>query len=229
MVGPGELDHVGGQLHALVALDLPEDVGGAQLVLRGLREHVTHRVALVAAHERVDRAVERGREQQGLAGFGRHVEQVLDRGQEAHVGHAVGLVDDDDLDLAEVDFTALDEIGETARARDDDVDAATQVLQLQAEPGTAVEGRDPQLARAAEPLELAADLGRELAGGYQHEPARTAGIGTAEASGQRDAERDRLARAGGGAPAEITAGDAVGDGEGLDGERLVDAARGEWK
>ena len=40
----------------------------------------------------------------------RQVEQRRHCGQEAHVGHAVGLVDDDDLDLVEADLAALDEV-----------------------------------------------------------------------------------------------------------------------
>ena len=141
---------------------------------------MAHRVALVAAHERVDRAVERRREQQRLAGLRRRVEQALDHREEAHVGHAVGFVDDDDLDRVEADFAALDEVGEAARARDEDVDAAAQGLQLQAEAGAAVDGRDPQLALPAEPLELAADLRGELAGGNEDEAGRALGRGALE-------------------------------------------------
>ena len=140
----GGVDDLGGEVDALGAVDRPEVVRGRELV--GLGELVTRGVVLVATDELVDRAVERGREQQRLARLRRLVEQRLDRGQEAHVGHAVGFVDDDHLDLVEVDLAALDQVGETTRAGDEHVDAAPQRLELRAEPGAAVDGRDAQLA-----------------------------------------------------------------------------------
>ena len=78
--------------------------------------------------EHVDVAVERGREQQRLAvDSGVMVEQAPDLGQEAHVGHAVGFVDHDDLDLVEVDVAAGSmQVGEATGAGDEDVDAAAQ-------------------------------------------------------------------------------------------------------
>ena len=79
---------------------------------------------------------------------------------------------------------------------------------------------------AAEPLELAADLRGELTGGDEDEAARlTLGARLADAGDERDAERDGLARAGRGAAAEVAAGETVGDGHGLDVERVVETAR----
>ena len=126
--------------------------------------------------------------------FGVRVEQALDDREEAHVGHAVGFVDDDDLDRVEADLAALDEVGEAARARDEDVDAAAQRLQLRAEAGAAVDRGDPQLALPAEPLELAADLRRELAGRNEHEAGRALRRGSLEPHRERDAEGEGLAR-----------------------------------
>ena len=177
-------------------MDAPEEVRGARLVRRRVRQRVAHRVALVATHERVDRAVERRREQQRLTGLRRLVEQALDHREEAHVGHAVGLVDDDDLDRVEADFAALDEVDEPARARDEHVDATAQGLQLRAEAGAAVDRGDPQLALPAEPLELAADLRGELAGGNEDEAGRALRRGATEPHGERDPEGDGLARSG---------------------------------
>ena len=37
-------------------------------------------------------------------------------GQEPHLGHVVGLVEDGDLDVAELDGAALDEVVQPARA-----------------------------------------------------------------------------------------------------------------
>ena len=62
---------------------------------------VVGRVRLVVADEHVDVAVERGREEHRLALLVGEVEEAADLGQEPHVGHAVGLVDDDDADVVE--------------------------------------------------------------------------------------------------------------------------------
>ncbi len=188
-------------------------------------EQVARRVLLVATHQAVDRAVERGREEEGLARLGGLVEQLLHDGQESHVGHAVGFVDDDHLDLVEEDLAPFDEVDEATRTGDEDVDASPERLELEAEAGPAVHGGDAQLARAAEPLELAAHLGRELAGRDEHETAGVLRAGLADAGREGDTERDRLPRAGGGAAAEVATGQAVGEGHRLDVERGLEAAR----
>ena len=58
------------------------------------------RIDLVPLDEHVDGAVECGREQQRVAITGRLVEQTFHRGKEAHVGHTVGFIDNDELDIA---------------------------------------------------------------------------------------------------------------------------------
>ncbi len=68
-------------------------------------------------------AVERRREEQRLA-VGRDLaHDAVDRGLEAHVEHAVGLVEHEDLDLIEAEGAAGEEVLEAARGRDDDVRA----------------------------------------------------------------------------------------------------------
>ena len=199
-------------------------MGGGALV--GLGQEVAGRVALVALHEAVDRAVERRREQERLAGRGRAVEQLLNCGQEAHVGHAVGLVDHDELDLVEVDLAPLDQVGEPTRARDEHVDAAAQRLELRTEADAAVDRGDAELARAAEPLELTADLRRELARRDEDESTRAdAARALPDACDERDAEGDGLARPGRRAAAQVAAGETVGDGHGLDVERVDETVR----
>ena len=75
-------------------LGKPEEVANvAGLVVSSSLDGVTAGRTLVALHEPVDGTVESGREEQRLALRSRHVEDALDGGQEAHVGHAVGLVD----------------------------------------------------------------------------------------------------------------------------------------
>ena len=58
---------------------------------------VGHRVGEVALDQLVDAPVQGRREQQPLAARGDLVEDRGDLGQEAHVGHVVGLVEDGDL------------------------------------------------------------------------------------------------------------------------------------
>ena len=76
---------------------------------------VHHRVVHVAAHQHVDLAVERGREQQRLTVVRDLAHDPFDLRQEAHVGHAVGLVDDEDADLVEVELAPLEEVDQSAR------------------------------------------------------------------------------------------------------------------
>ena len=83
-----------------------------------------------ALDEDVDRAVERGREEHPLAGGRRLVHDPAHAGEEAEVGHVVGLVEDGDLDGIEDDVALLHEVLEAARAGDDDVDAGAQAGDL---------------------------------------------------------------------------------------------------
>jgi hypothetical protein len=64
---------------------------------------VPYRVALVVALQHGDIAVEGGGKQEGLSVFVGQVEQGPDFGEEPHVGHTVGFIDDDDLDAVQAD------------------------------------------------------------------------------------------------------------------------------
>jgi hypothetical protein len=83
---------------------------------------VEHGVALVPLHQAVDDAVERGREQQRLVRAAHVAQHPLDLGQEAHVGHAVGLVEDHGLQRGEHELLAVDEVDEPAGGGDDQLD-----------------------------------------------------------------------------------------------------------
>ena len=69
-------------------------------------------------------AVERGREEQRLALARALGHDAVDGGLEAHVEHAVGLVEDEDADAVEGQVAALEEILQAAGGGDDDVGAA---------------------------------------------------------------------------------------------------------
>ena len=128
------------------------------------------------AAEVVDVAVEGGREEHRLAGGGEPAQDPLDLGHEAHVGHPVGLVEDDELDACpDVEVAALAEVDEPAGRGDDDVDALAQRLDLALHRGAAVDGDDPLADGLGQRGEHVVDLEGELAGGHEDEAAGLAG------------------------------------------------------
>ena len=66
-------------------------------------------------------------------------EDLADVVDEAHVEHAVGLVQHQDLDLAQVDGLLLHVVEQPARGGDDDVDAAAQRIDLRLHADAAVD------------------------------------------------------------------------------------------
>ena len=194
-------------------------------------ERVGDRVVEVAVHQHLHVAVERGGEQQALAVRRGAVHQALHAGQEAHVGHVVGLVQHGDLDLVQPAVVLADQVLQAARAGDDDVDAGLHGSDLVAEADAAVDDGVAQAGGLGERGNGGGDLVGQLAGGHQHEGAGRARAGPArvgeEAGDERDGERQRLAAAGAAAAEHVAAGERVGEGGGLDGERRGDAVGGE--
>ena len=184
-------------------------------------------IVLVALDQAVDHAVEGGREQQGLVVAVDVAEQPLDLRQEAHVGHAVGLVDHHDLEAAELDLLAVDQVDQPAGRGDDRLDPVGDGLDLLVHVRSAVDGDDPAADGLGERCEHVVDLERQLAGRDQHQAARAAGLGVGQALEQGQAEGQRLAGAGLGLPADVAPGEGVGDREGLDGEGPQDPLVGE--
>ncbi len=124
----------GGQVHQDRETRLRTDVKNVVLHGGHRRCHgvdaVGDRVAHEALHQHVDRGVQRCREQHALTRLGGRVEQPSYDGKETEVGHVVSLVDHGDLDAVEPDVSALQVVGESARACHDDVDAAAQGVDL---------------------------------------------------------------------------------------------------
>jgi hypothetical protein len=75
--------------------------------------------------------------------------------------------------------------------------------------------------------QLVLDLGGELTRRGEDEGAGPSGPRLADALGEGDAERQRLARAGGGPAADVAAGERRRDRHRLDRKRVGDAAGGE--
>ena len=95
------LDRVRRGRGALGPVDPPEDVAGGGDVGALRADLVDDGVALDVAGELGHCTVERGGEQQHLAGIVGLLEDAPHRGEEAHVGHAIGLVDDDLIHVAQ--------------------------------------------------------------------------------------------------------------------------------
>ena len=145
---------------------------------------------------------------------------AADVADEAHVEHAIGLVEDEDLDAAQVDRALPGMVEQAPGRRDDDVDAATQRGKLAAEADAAVDrgrasgllrrrcGRSPRPGSRAPGWERGSrarmrgrwPAGRRLRGGEllqhrQHEGRRLAGagLGAGEQVATGEHERNRLA------------------------------------
>ena len=137
--GGGDAGHVA---RAVGALGQPEEVLGGGDVRALLADLVPAGVVLEVVDELGDRAFERRREQQHLALGGGRADDAAHGRQEAHVGHLVGLVDDDRGHLVEPQGTHLQQVLEAAGARHDQLGALVEQLALGAVADAAVDGRD---------------------------------------------------------------------------------------
>ena len=100
-------------------------------------------------------------------GFGSAAHDDVELRLEAHVEHAVGLVEDEDADVGERDGLALEMIDESAGSRDDDGGLGAERAHLRAVGDAADHER--RLESGSEPLGPAVDLLGELPGRRQHQ------------------------------------------------------------
>ena len=217
-------DQIGGQRDAAVGVGPPEQVAHLARLAVVRRDLVPAGLVLVPPHQCVDRTVQRGREQHGLAVGRGEVEQPLDGGKEAHVGHAVGLVHDHDRHRREIDGALRDQILEPAGAGHDDVHSPVQRGPLRAVADAAVDGCHPAAGGRGERGQLPADLLGQLPGRDEDEPARPLRARGRNVEGEREAEGQRLAGTRRRPAGDVVAGQRVGQGRRLDGERGGDAA-----
>ena len=134
---------------------------------------------------------------------GQQRHDALDVGNEAHVEHAVGFVEDEDLDLAQIDRFLLHVIEKPPGCRHQDLDAAAHDGQLLLDVDAAVDHRRPESAVLAVGADRFLDLDRELARRRQDQRPdrmarrRRAGVGgRGELVQDRQGEASRLAGAG---------------------------------
>ena len=186
---------------------------------------VADRVDQVTLDEAVDLVLQRRGEEHPLAAFGHQVEQFGDLGQEAEVGHLVGLVEHRDLDVVQRAGAAVDQVTQPARSSDENVNSPLQRGDLVGHRGATADHLQLQTEHIAVGLERVGDLHGQLTGRGEDDGARTVprSGATGEAGQRREAEAERLAGAGTAAAEDVLAGERVGDGGGLDGERGGDA------
>ncbi len=126
---------------------------------------------------------------------------------EAEVEHLVGLVEDEDLDIAQRQRALIDQVDQAAGRGDDDVEAVRAHLDLAVDRRTAEHDAGADIEAATIILERFGDLRGKLARRRQHQHAARAGLarlwvgGKAHQAGQR--ERRGLAGAGLGDAAQV--------------------------
>ena len=200
--------------------------GSVVFVAVGSGNRMEARVLHVVLDQVVDVAVERRREKQRLTLLGATVKQPRDLRRESHVGHAVGLVDHDKVDIVEDRFAAVDEVGEPTGRGDGDIDAALQIGDL-AEHARATEERShPAPLLAAVRHQNVGDLLGQLTGRYEHQRARGVRTGLFATLQECESIGQGLARSGGRFRADVVAAQRVGQGDLLDRKRGVDACVG---
>ncbi len=146
-----------------------------------------------------------------------HADDLFDVVDEAHVEHAVHLVEDEDLEVVEAERALLEEVHQAADGGDHDVGAGAHVGALFAVADAAVEEGAAGVGELAKLGEGLVHLGGELAGGLEHEHAGAGGLVRAEHVEDGQGEGGGFARARLGGGDEIAPGEHGRDGLLLDG------------
>jgi len=120
---------------------------------------------------------------EGLALLGQGGHDAPDGRQKAHVEHAVGFVEHEQLDVAQVGQAAIQKVLQASRSGDDEPAAGTKALDLRPLGYAADHERGFRRVLAAELLVLFMDLHCQLARGQQHQ---RAGLATRFAAQHRD-------------------------------------------
>ncbi len=121
---------------------MDEAVLGRRL-LHVRRVHVPARVMCIGRGQLPGRSLERRREEERLAIARHSLDDPVDGGLEAHVEHPVGLVEDEELDLLEVEGAAIQQVLEATGGRHDDV-GLRRLLCLRRDSDPAEDGGDLQ-------------------------------------------------------------------------------------
>jgi hypothetical protein len=183
------------------------------------------RIARVLRRDAAGLSFECRGEKEGLA-VTRHLgHDPVDRRPEAHVEHAIRLVEGEHAHAVEPHSPAGDQVLEPSRRGDHDVGLPGQLgLLLETDP--AVDGGDRERARCRERPYLLDDLADELARRREHQRGRPF-VGGLDQIDEGDAERERLTRPGRRLHQHVVAGERVGYDRRLDRKGRFDASLGE--
>ncbi len=180
--------------------------------VRCRRSHaVVQGVGLVSIDQLADVTVECGREQDRVPLVRGAVEDASHCGHEAHVGHAIGLVNHHRRGLAQVHHPAFNEVLETPRRCHEHVDAASHPLDLRLDADAAVDRRNTTVHCFGRLAEFGGDLLGELSSRSEDQCAREARLGPGHPRKHRNPERKSLAGAGRGAADDVMAPEQVGN------------------
>ena len=208
VLGAGEHQH----LLPVVAADQVTEQLGLAVHVAGM-EHVLHRcgravlrrglqlhgVVQQASGQFLDRGLEGGREQQVLPLRREQRQDLLDVTDEAHVEHAIGFIEHQDLDTIELDGVLLGQIHQPARRGHQHISAAAQAHHLRVDLHTAEHHVGAQIKVARISRHVLTHLGRQFAGGCEHQRSHdvVAGMGPmAQPLQHRQGEPGGLACAG---------------------------------
>ena len=183
---------------------------------------------------------DRGREEEGLAFLGDEADHPTDVVDEPHIEHAIGFVEDQHFDLAQVDKALIDQVEQSAGRRHQDVDAVSQGGDLLALADSAIDHGVAEVEVPTVGVETFKDLARELASRAQDECsgessshslsavlAISAGCGLHGRRVFRETMKDRqgkstgLTSSGLGAAKDVSALHGLGDGVCLDWRRCL--------
>ncbi len=181
--------------------------GGSRLALQVDRRRGVEDVA----RELGDRAGHRRREEQVLPLGGEVPQDALDVGEEAHVEHPVGLVDDEDLQPVELRVAETEVVEEAAGSRDDDVDPGAEGVLLRPHADAAEDGGARERRVDGELPRVLVDLGGQLARRRDDQDAREPARLPDETVEDREDEGGRLAASRHRAGEEVLAGEGGGD------------------
>ena len=149
---------------------------------RGLGHLDAHRIVQEGVGDALDFRRHGRREEQCLPRERHQLADALDVGDEAHVEHAVGFVDDEQFAAGEQQLAALGMVEQAAGRRDQHIDAAQQLGVLVVERDAADDQRDVEFVVLAVLLETLGDLRGEFARRLENERARHARAGAALSS-----------------------------------------------
>jgi hypothetical protein len=143
--------------YAICSLHCPKHVLGSIAIRVSAGLFVAYWVVHISLNDHINIAVERCREQQGLARGRASIKQAFHLVQEPHIGHAVCLVEHNKVNLIQVNMALVNQVGQATGTSNSDIYAIAQSAELITKTNTAVERFDCLLG-VSELAELLGDL-----------------------------------------------------------------------